>query len=272
MIRPAIGAVCAGFLCALLAAASTARATGVQIAIEPETLQVAPGDTFTVQLRVPVAGSAINGYSATIEFDPAALKFVPQNQAAQEGALLRDSCFSHNVYFTFSSEADSMMALEIMLGNGCATSGPGTLLKLRFTALAASGLTYIRVRRVVFYNDGIYVLPVAHNDARVLIGALLSAPPAPRAAPGPRFWADPNPSRGVVTFRSDVALRGSPEIVICDVGGRVVRRSRCLPGTNGAIAQWDGHDDSGRSVAPGIYSAMVIDGLHRSRVPIVRLR
>jgi hypothetical protein len=75
-----------------------------------------------------------------------------------------------------------------------------------------------------------------------------------------------------VAFRSDAALRGSAEMVICDVSGRVVHRLRCAPGTNGAIAQWDGHDDTGRTVAPGFYSAMVIDGSRWSRVPIVRLR
>ena len=276
MIRLASGAVCAGMmcagiLCALLTTASPARATGVQIAVAPETLQVAAGDTFTVQLRVPVAGSAFNGYNATIDFDPAVLKFLPQNQAAQEGALLRDSCFSHNVFYTFSSAADSLAALEIMLGNGCATTGPGTLLKLRFTALAAAGLTHIRVRRVVFYNDGIYVLPVVHTDATVLIGAVLGVPAAPRTAPAARLWAEPNPSRGSVALWSDRALSGASELRICDVSGRLLRR---LPAgsRSGALAQWDGCDDAGRMVAPGVYSAVVLDGPRRLRAQMVRVR
>lgn len=250
---------------------SPARAAGVRAAFFPETLSVAPGDTFSVQVRIPAAGSAINGYAATIAFDPAVVHFLAQNQAAQEGPLLRDSCFTHNVYYSFSSAADSMSVLDIMLGNGCATVGPGTLLRLRFVAVGPVALTSIRFRRLVFYNDGLYVLPVAHSDATVLIGATLDVPRVSAPPAAMRFWAEPNPSRGACVLRTDRPVQVAREVVVCDVSGRTVRRLAAAALGSGIRAQWDGRDGSGRIVPPGVYAAFVQDGARRLRVSLIRL-
>ena len=79
MIRPRSWFASVLVVLALVASAS-AHADGVRVSVQPETLTVAPGDTFTVNLVVPDSGAAFNGYVATLAYDPLALHFVQQSQ------------------------------------------------------------------------------------------------------------------------------------------------------------------------------------------------
>ncbi len=87
------------------------------------------------------------------------------------------------------------------------------------------------------------------------VGAPVVAPPAASAL---RLAASPNPSRTGATIRlhveglagdTDAGTAGVAHIV--DVSGRRVRR---IEGDGGAFT-WDGRDDQGVAVAPGIYRA-----------------
>ena len=80
---------------------------------------------------------------------------------------------------------------------------------------------------------------------RVGVGGVVElAPPAP------------NPSRGPVVF-SLASPGGVPiRLQIVDAGGRLVRQAVLPAGTAGARTwTWDGADDRGRQVAPGVYRA-----------------
>jgi hypothetical protein len=76
------------------------------------------------------------------------------------------------------------------------------------------------------------------------------APPGVRAA-----WAEPNPSRSGTTLRFSAPATAIFEASVYDIRGRLVRtiaRSEA-PGNGAASFRWDGRDDGGRSVPPGIY-------------------
>ncbi len=252
--------LCCALIMGVLAGTVPARAEGVRLEVFPETLTVAPGDTFTVQLSLPVAGSAFNGFAATLEYDPAALRFLLQSQAVQEGPLLRAYC--SNTFYLFGNAADSLQISDTMLCAGHVATGPGTLLALRFVALGPPGMTAVRVRRSVFYNDGLYVRPVLASDGVIAVGGTLGVPTGGPASIRPRLRAVPNPARGTCLLRIEGAPAEPGRLIVLDVLGRTVRR---LDGRN-AIASWDGRDDFGRTAPAGVYSAQLQfrDGILRT--------
>jgi hypothetical protein len=80
-----------------------------------------------------------------------------------------------------------------------------------------------------------------------------------RVAAAPRFALHapaPNPFNPTTILRFDLPRNGPAQLAIYDVRGRLTRR--LASGTLAAgphAATWDGHDDSGRAVASGLYIA-----------------
>jgi hypothetical protein len=70
---------------------------------------------------------------------------------------------------------------------------------------------------------------------------------------GERLLVQPNPVRGRVRL---MLPQGSTGAVITDAVGRRVRELRCAL-TNDRTLVWDGRDNAGRSVAPGVYLVRV---------------
>jgi len=254
---------------AMVIAVAAHAGAGVQVAVSPETLTVAPGDTFDVTLRVPVGGDPFNTYDAVVSFDPAVLQFVLQSQTIQEGSLLHDSCSTHSTFYLCNPAADSIAITDGMLGNGCMVRGPGTLITLRFVSLGPTGVTYLRLRKAIFYEDGLYVTPVQSRDALVAVGVTLGVPHAPVPAADPAVRVLPNPSRGTCWIRPGAAARGASAIAIVDPAGRLVR-TLLLAGGDGRDVPWDGRDASGRPAAPGVY-ACILQGVAR-RAPVLLIR
>jgi hypothetical protein len=85
----------------------------------------------------------------------------------------------------------------------------------------------------------------------------------------------PNPSAGPVTISFELggALAGPAQLVCYDLGGRVVRtltRARMAPGRD--QWSWDGTDDQGRRVAPGLYFLELRAGGFVARGRVLALR
>ncbi len=73
---------------------------------------------------------------------------------------------------------------------------------------------------------------------------------------GGRFaWAEPNPARGGATLRFRVPNGATPEVLVYDVRGRLVRAIRSVraPVADFLEVGWDGRDETGREVPPGVY-------------------
>jgi hypothetical protein len=184
-----------------------AHALGARVEVSPETLTVAPGDTFTVELTVPIAGDPFNTFNAGLAYDPAALHFVSRSQAGPEGPLLIDACPGHGTFHVFAAAGDSLDVMDSMMGAGCVTTGPGTLLRLRFVA---PGPGAARAGDALTGAGGscvVYPLPDADpgSGSRPLTGSPGGRPPGL----GARNPVEP-PRAGVVECRLGGGARHHP--------------------------------------------------------------
>ena len=239
-------------LVGVLAAHASTDAQGVTVALLP-TQQVAPGATFDVYIQVTQAGSVFNGFDAVIDYDPAALTFVPGSN--QEGSYMIGAC--GNTFHVFHAGAGRDTITDVLLCAGVSLPGPGQLYHLRFQASMTPQVTEVRFLpgSTKFYNAGLYVNPV--NSSNALIGIGMAAGVEP---PGPPLRlllrAAPNPSRGTLMFTVESGRAGPETLTVLDVLGRTVRRfaeSRTAPGLH-TIA-WDGRNEAGAKVPPGMYLA-----------------
>ena len=261
-------------LAALLAAALPAAA-GVQIAVQPAIKNVSPGAEFDMTLGVPLAGSGFNAFSATVTYDTTAITFMPVYPlSSQQGCLMTGGCSAAcgSTFHRFEAPHDSLVISNSLLCNQISITGPGTLYKLHFKAKNVTTTTLIRIQSASFLNAGLFVTPVTTSDAQVGIGITLDAggPAAPAA--GLSVRAEPNPSRGRLAFAIESDRDGARGVEVYDLAGRLVRRledPRSIAGPSRLA--WDGTDESGARVRPGIYLVTVraADRVARSRFAIV---
>lgn len=259
---------------ALLALAVLAPAThaGVTIALQPATQTVTPGAQFDLFIAVTQSGSAFNAFDAIVGYSPSALTNIQLSPLSlQEGALMTGAC--GNRFHRFRQGTDRDTITDVLLCNGVSVSGPGQIYRLRFQASTTPQTTTVQfLPGVAFYNAGLAVTPVATGDATVVIGTPVGLETPIRHPASLRLHANPNPSRSLTMLRIEADAAGLQELTVCDVLGRVVRRLGSGWFDAGARERtWDGRDDSGARVPPGIYYAQLraVDGVVRS--PIARL-
>jgi aminopeptidase N len=146
---------------------------------------------------------------------------------------------------------------------------PDTLVTVWNDAVAEQGFT-VRVRGAV---TGVTLDPRNSVLKRVQPGVLDVPPGVAPAAGRIALSVAPNPSKGAVVLRGAWVGGGaspgpgSARFVVFDAAGRLVRDL----GTVAApfAVMWDGADESGRRVAPGLYFAQVVTGNTREARPVV---
>ena len=85
--------------------------------------------------------------------------------------------------------------------------------------------------------------------------------------------ARPNPSRGEVTLELALPTDGPVTLRVFDVAGRAVRTVAARPLAAGRLSlRWDGRDDDGAAVAPGVYLCEARAGAERATRRVVMLR
>jgi hypothetical protein len=89
----------------------------------------------------------------------------------------------------------------------------------------------------------------------------------PAATPPHRLANVPNPFGGSTTIRMSLEREGDAELAIFDLGGRRVATLHHGPLPAGTHTfEWQGLDDSGRRMPPGMYvSRLQADGVAESR-------
>lgn len=255
-----------------IAALAPAAHAGVTIALQPATQSVAPGAELDLFIAVTQGGSAFNAFDAIVGYSPSALTLIQLSPLSlQEGSMMTSAC--GNRFHRFRQGADRDTITDVLLCNGVSVSGPGQIYRLRFQASATPQATTVRfLPGVAFYNAGLAVTPVTTSDATIVIGTPVGLEtPLPHPA-SPRLHASPNPSRSLTMLRIETAAAGLQELTVCDVLGRVVRRLGSGWFDAGARERtWDGRDDSGVRVPPGIYYAQLRVATGVVRSPIARL-
>ena len=238
---------------AVLAASPAIGAQGVSVALLPAASTVSPGATFELSIEVTRAGSSFNAFDMYVGYDPAALTLLPTSPISlQEGSYFTGAC--SNRYHRFQAGTDRDTITDVLLCAGVSLAGPGQIYKLRFRAANLAQVTTVRfLPGLQFYNSGLYVNPDSSTDATIGIGVSLAVPGAAFDAV-PTLAAWPNPARGRVALRIASPMGGEQSLWVADLQGRRVRDlevGQFVAGTR--MVAWDGRDDSGRAVAPGVY-------------------
>ncbi len=239
---------------------------GVTVALTP-TQQVALGATFDVYIDVTEAGALFNAFDAIIGYDPAALTYVSH----QEGSYMTNAC--GNTFQNFKPGVGVDTIGDALMCAGVSLPGPGRIYQLRFQASATPQVTRIRfLPGLHFYRAGVYVTPVNSTDAYIGIGMPVDVPPA--GSPTQlTLAAAPNPSHGALVFTVTTSRAGPETLTVFDVQGRAVRRftgRQTEPGTH--TVAWDGRDDAGVMLGPGVYHARLEIAGHAvwRRVTLIR--
>lgn len=257
----------------LLVGPASGAYAAVTLSVTPNTTTVPGGSEFDVELTIPSAGSAFNGFSVVLQYDPAVLTLLPQTPSVlQEGCLMNGGCSAScgNTFHQFVVAGDSIVVNDYLFCNQTVIDGAGSLYKLRFQAVNTAHVTSISVRRVSFYNAGVLVTPVNVTNSTITVSSALGVGDTPGMAHGLRI--EPNPSFGRLQLVVEDGATGLTEADIMDLQGRVVRRlGPVWVGPRGRI-EWDGTDASGSRVSGGVYLARLKRGgkVETSRFTVLR--
>uniref|UniRef100_A0A832I545 Cohesin domain-containing protein n=1 Tax=Eiseniibacteriota bacterium TaxID=2212470 RepID=A0A832I545_UNCEI len=145
-----------------------AARAAVRFALAPESVVVAPGETFTLELGVPAAGPAFNGYDAVVAFDTTALAVASAaSDRALEGDDMRGAC--GNTFHRLSAAGDSVMVSHVLLCARTSIEGPARLHRFQFRATGAAGTATVRVRRAQCFDAGRSVATAPQGETTVVI-------------------------------------------------------------------------------------------------------
>jgi hypothetical protein len=258
---------------ALLLLAPQASPQGIQVALLPQVKIVGAGSGFDIDLAVPSAGSSFNAFEAIVQYDPAMLTFVPASPTSlQQGSSMTGAC--GNTFHLFGASNDSLSMTVSLLCAGVSLTGPSQIYRLHFVAGNTAGVTTtIKILHAAFYDAGVRVLPVTTADDTVKIHNPVGVDPDPLGSATIELRAAPNPSVSGTTLLLNSAVPGEQSLLVSDIAGRVVRRlgSGRFDAGRRAVA-WDGRDDAGRAVPPGVYLARYLTpaGMRQTRLVVLR--
>lgn len=261
-------------LLALLAALCLAPLAhaGATLSFSPPALQVAPGATFDVYVRVqPDGGSAFNAVGLRVGFDPAALTPVTLSPLSNQiGPYMKSKC--SNFFHIFHAGASVDTADCSMLCSNTVLSDTGRVYLLRFRAANTVTTTTLHfMPGTSLDNAGIYVLPLVTQDGAIGIGTTPTLGVGDAPATGRLSLAvGPNPSRAGTLLAFGSALSHDASISVLDAQGR---RIRSLIANAGSRAiWWDGRDGSGVRAAPGNYMLQVRHGEQQASAHVTVVR
>jgi uncharacterized membrane protein len=140
---------------------------------------------------------------------------------------------------------------------------PGDFVLTTLTAISEDGRTIAGAGQQVFF-------PYAQQWFVIRLDSALGVGAGSPAAAGPSAF--PNPLRGATSVRFALAERGEAELGVFDVSGRSVRSllsGEQSPGEH--VVRWDGRDERGASVAPGVYYVRLLAGVRSGSTRIVVL-
>lgn len=225
-------ALIATLLCLSVPTALPARAAQFTVAGAADTVAVSPGQTFTLDLVVRVAGPAFNAFDLDVLFDPTRLTNSPMSPlSAQRGPLMTSACTSSQPFHIFSATPDSLVCTMVILCNGVTVTGPGTIYRVQFTAFNGNAWTTVTFGAgTTFYNGGPRVDTLVTRPIVVKIGnpPVLDAG-GPRSRPmSPELDpVSPNPGRrpGALAVSFRLPRADDAQVTLLDPQGRVVAAS-----------------------------------------------
>ncbi|HEY6867480.1 MAG TPA: FlgD immunoglobulin-like domain containing protein [Candidatus Eisenbacteria bacterium] len=205
--------------------------------------------------------------------DPLEIHFVVGRRAGTLGLTDPGNVWEFNTGFLPANQVWKEFVVDLstsvgwtqIIGSGTFTNALQTLNRVHlrhdhapFTQTPDAIAADFGIDHLLLTNGVVAVDPQAHPG---VTRAVELAPPAP------------NPSRGAVTLAVESFDSGPVSLQIVDAAGRVLRRAELPAGAPGARRwTWDGADDRGRAVAPGVYRVRAWGAAGGTSRPLVRVR
>ena len=249
----------------LVSSAGVAHA-GVQVALTPAAQTVVPGSDFYIDIMVTQPSDPYNGWEATLDFDTSALTYLPASN--EQGCLMTGDCSNAcgGTVLEVTPGPDSLYIFNALACYQTFISAPGQLYHLHFRATTHVQQTTLSFRLLNFSKAGLRLSPILYAPAQIGIGMPVSGVGPSTSAAGLRLSASPNPARGSVTLAVGSEQSGQQELTVRDVQGRSVRTlARSWQAAGSRQLAWDGTDDSGSRVAPGVYLVTLRVGNHQTQ-------
>lgn len=259
------------FALALLLVPVHAQASAL-FQLETSTSQVEPGDVFSVEVQVPVAGDDFNGYDAVLRYDASRLEAIlPSPPSLGEGPLFTEACGLRFLDLSQDGDSARVRVSHVVLCAGVSVTGPGTVYTLQFRALSTNGLAFIElIEETQAYDAGFLVVTERAGPLSIQVGEITAAPPMPRA---PGLRAVPNPFNPSTEVHFELEATQAIDLAIFDLAGRRVQTLWSGPlGVGAHRVRWDGRDAAGRAVASGSYIASLRTGAGHGRARLTLVR
>ncbi len=219
-------------------------AAGVHLTFNTVPVNVAAGDTFTVEVRVTPADAEFNAFDLFLTYNTNRLTFVPTSPvSAQRGSLMTSAC--SNTFHVFNPNAGNLSATLSLLCNNVFVTGPGVIYKVRFRANPDStGMTTIACGSgTQFYRAGFFVNPLDCQPLVVNVGGTSAVPDTPvRGKPLRLLPPRPNPahSGAGVTIAFITTVGDVFQLEMFDLSGRrVAWRPRESYAAGAHEVRWD---------------------------------
>src|SRR5215831_2477443 len=153
------------------AVAGVAPALAFTVAGATDTVAVASGGTFTVDFVVRDPDLPFNAFDLSVHFDPAKLTSFPMSPTSlQRGDLMVNACTLNAPFHVFTPGPDSVVATLVILCDGVAVTGPGTIYSLKFNAASTTAFTALTLGAgTSLYAGGPRVGGVVKRDVVVKI-------------------------------------------------------------------------------------------------------
>lgn len=253
-----------------------AHAARFLVAGATDTVAVAPGQTFTVDLVVRTTSPPFNAFDLDVRFDAARLTNVPMSPLnLQRGALMTSACITNSPFHLFTPSPDSLVCTLVILCNGVSVTGPGTVYRVQFKAGASDAWTMLEFGHgTAFYMGGPRVDTLETRPVVIKIG---SPPPVldagdPGLPTGAALEAPvPNPGRRAATLSAVFQLPRAEDAsldLVDALGRRVAGQPRASfgPGRHRSLLALP-------RLAPGRYTLVLRTGAGEMRTrPWIVLR
>lgn len=232
-------------------------AQGVDVDLLPSVNSVTTGQQFDLEVVVPDTSAEFNGFELEIDYDASVLTLISN----QEGGLITAAC--GNRFHDFGGPGGAFSVTDAFLCAGVRVSGPGVIYRLTFEAAGTNTITTVILRSAGFSDGGLSVTPVTTSNALVRIGDVTGLPGDPDGPSLVRLHAPyPNPFARAVHLGFSTDAAAPARLDIYTVSGRRVRTFVADDADRGSsqVLRWDGTDEQGRELPPGIYLVRLVAG------------
>ena len=231
------------------------------------------GNLYVDQFTLPTSGAPVHRYVGSSVMNAASGDLSGGTNPNAMQVAFNDSNSAGITSASVASASTATRGLETVIPWADLGVPAGSSLKLLAAIVGTDGNLTSQ-----FLPGTGYPLGYAPTSLRTVAGTQYVTVPAAAGVPLPKptalaFASSPNPFRDTTTLRFTLPRAGSVRIDLLDASGRRVRVLGPAQVSAGAQrVTWDGRDEAGRRVAPGVYLARLTAGTDVRQAKVIRMR